>query len=95
MQSMSAKICYFCHLYAIIVKFGPILMYLSLLEKSGGVRNFQGAGHICLDLIFGKISHRLTRDFRTTDKKSQNLFESDAQNCFNQKSVGVQPCIPL
>ena len=28
-------------------------------------------------------------DFRTTDKKIQNLFESDAQNDLNQKSIGV------
>ena len=31
------------------------------------------AGHICLTLIFGKISHRLTHDFKTTDEKNSKL----------------------
>ena len=38
-------------------------------------------------LIFDKISHRYTHDFRSTDRKIQNLLKSDGQNHFNQKSV--------
>ena len=33
--------------------------------------------------------------FKLQIKKNQNLFESDAQNYFKRKSVGVQPCTPL
>ena len=41
-------------------------------------------------------ANRFSRDFRTTDKKIQNLLESDAQIFFfNRKSVGLQPCTPL
>ena len=32
----------------------------------------RGAGNDCLSLIFGKISHRFTRDFTNTDKKFEN-----------------------
>ena len=38
---------------------------------------------------------RFTRDFANTEKKNQNLIESDAQNYFYQKSVEVQPCTSL
>ena len=45
--------------------------------------------------FFGIISHRFTHDFTTTNKKNQNLIESDAQNYFNWKLVEVQPCTCL
>ena len=40
-----------------------LLLPLLLLIATGG------AGNDCLNLNFGKISHRFTRDFTNTDKK--------------------------
>ena len=31
----------------------------------------QGVGHVCLNLIFGQISHRFTRDCINTDTKQK------------------------
>ena len=41
------------------------------------------------------MTHRFTRDFKTTDTKMENLFESDAQNYLNRKSDQVQPYTSL
>ena len=54
-----------------------------------------GAGHDCLNLNFGKISHRFTRDFTNTDKKIRKWLLYYVKNYFNQKSVEVQRWTPL
>ena len=49
-----------------------------------------GGGNDCLNLIFGKISHRFTRDFTNTDKKKSKMTAILCENYFNRKSVEVQ-----
>ena len=53
-------------------------------------------GRTRLNLIFlQNFPYRFTHDFTTTEKKIQNLIESDAQNYFNPESVEVLPCTSL
>ena len=37
------------------------------------------------------VASHMVSNFTTTDKRIQNLLESDAQNDFNRKSIEVQP----
>ena len=56
-----------------VTKFGKPDIVQHIIEVRSGCRIQRrkggGVGHVCLNLILGKISPRFTRNFTTTDKK--------------------------
>ena len=63
----------------------------------GGGRGVGGGGTACLpkSKFLAKFPIGLHVILKLQIKKIQNLLKSDAQNYFNPKSIGVQPCTPL
>ena len=75
----------YCYCFPVIgIFFNKIESIIQFLFLNRGVE------HICLNLDFGKISHRFTRDFTNTDKKIRKCRKYYVKNYLNRKSVEVQ-----
>ena len=59
----------------------------------GGVSG--GRTHLPKFKIFGKISHRFTRDFTNTDQKIKKCLICCVKKYFDLESIGAQPWNPL